>query len=96
MRSIGLLKGKREGKAEFADFDMASFAKITFGMYGGKREHVTLECENNLIGAILDRFGTDVIIQKTDREHFRIRQEVSVSCLLYTSAERPGFEPGAR
>ena len=79
MRSIGLLKEKREGKAEFADFDMASFAKITFGMYGGKREHVTLECENNLIGAILDRFGTDVIIQKTDREHFRIRQEVSVS-----------------
>ena len=79
MRSIGLLKEKREGKAEFADFDMASFAKITFGMYGGKREHVTLECENNLIGAILDRFGTDVIIQKTDREHFRIRQEVAVS-----------------
>ena len=28
---------------------------------------------------ILDRFGTDVIIQKTDREHFRSRQEVSVS-----------------
>lgn len=32
-----------------------------------------------MIGAILDRFGTDVIIQKTDREHFRIRQEVAVS-----------------
>lgn len=79
MRKISLLDEKRTGELEFDQFDLAKFAKSTFGMYGGKHETVTLVCENSLIGAILDRFGTDVIIQKVDAEHFSLRYEVAVS-----------------
>jgi hypothetical protein len=36
-----------------------------------------------MIGAILDRFGTDVIIIKTDEEHFCMRHEVALSGQFY-------------
>lgn len=79
MQSIRMTKEKRDGAGAFEDFDIGRFAKTTFGMFGGDLEHVTLECDNYLIGTILDRFGIDVIIQKVDDDHFRIRQEVVVS-----------------
>lgn len=79
MQQINLDEEKRTGESEFDKFDLAKFAKSTFGMYGGKLEDVTLKCENSMIGAILDRFGTDVIVQKNDEEHFSIRHEVAVS-----------------
>ena len=83
MQKINLVKDNHTGGAEFDKFDMAKFAKSTFSMYGGKHETVTLECENSLIGAILDRFGTDVMIIKTDEEHFCMRHEVALSGQFY-------------
>ena len=35
-------------------------------MYGGTLEKVTLEFKESLIGAIVDRFGKDIIIHKKD------------------------------
>ena len=83
MQKINLTDDKRTGEAEFEKFDLAKFAKSTFGMYGGKHETVTLECDNSLIGAILDRFGTDVMIIKTDEDHFCMRHEVALSGQFY-------------
>ncbi|MBR6799648.1 MAG: WYL domain-containing protein, partial [Firmicutes bacterium] len=39
--------------------------------------------DNSLIGVVLDRFGTDVIIQKTSEDKFRIRHEAAVSGQFY-------------
>ena len=36
-----------------------------------------------VIGVVLDRFGTDVIIQKTSEDKFRIRHEAAVSGQFY-------------
>ena len=83
MQKINLTEDKRTGETEFEKFDLAKFAKSTFGMYGGKHETVTLECDNSLIGAILDRFGADVMIIKTDEEHFCMRHEVALSGQFY-------------
>lgn len=83
MQKINLTGDKRTGETEFDKFDLAKFAKSTFGMYGGKHETVTLECDNALIGAILDRFGTDVMIVKTDEDHFCMRHEVALSGPFY-------------
>ena len=83
MQRISIIDDDREGAEAFVHFDLAKFAKSTFGMYGGKPETVTLECENSLIGTILDRFGTDVIIQKVDDEHFCFCHEVAVSGQFY-------------
>ncbi|MDO4544523.1 MAG: WYL domain-containing protein [Bacillota bacterium] len=83
MQKIQLLEAERAGKEAFEDFDVARFAKRTFGMFGGQIRQVTLECDNGLVGTILDRFGSDVILQKVDSGHFRISQEVTVSGQFY-------------
>lgn len=48
-------------------------------MYGGKIEKVTFECDNSIIGAFIDRFGNDIMIDKPDDEHFCVSHEVAVS-----------------
>ena len=48
-------------------------------MFGGKEEQVTLRFSNHLISVVLDRFGKDVIITKSDDEHFSITTPVIVS-----------------
>ena len=52
-------------------------------MFSGEKTEVILECSNYLIGAILDRFGTNNIIVPVDDSRFRIRQEVNVSGQFY-------------
>ena len=69
----------RQGKEQFEHFDLASYAKKTFGMYGGHDENVTLICKNNLAGVVLDRFGNDIMMHEIDEEHFMASVLVSVS-----------------
>ena len=83
MQKITMLKSARDGEEVFKDFDLAIFAKKTFGMYGGEPEAVTMEFDDHLIGVVMDRFGTDVIIQKADNGRFRVRNEVAVSGQFY-------------
>ena len=48
-------------------------------MYGGRDETVSLICENRLIGVILYRFSTNVMIIPEGSSHFRVNVLVSVS-----------------
>lgn len=79
MLHITLTENKRDGKEQFSKFDMAVYAKKMFGMFGGTEENIKLECDNNLVGVIIDRFGKDTMIIPTDSEHFRINVDVEVS-----------------
>lgn len=79
MRSIALLEKKREGAKQFKNFDLPTYAKKTFGMYGGYDEKVTLICKNHLAGVILDRFGKQVTMIRVDDEHFKAICDVTVS-----------------
>lgn len=73
----------RCGQEHFERFDLAAFAKRTFGMYGGQEATVTLRCHNQLVGAILDRFGRDVMMIPCDELHFRVNVLVAVSSQFY-------------
>ena len=79
MQNIVVLEETRVGKEKFLDFDLAAFAKKTFGMYGGYDETVTILCHNSLVGVMLDRFGQDVPIVPVDDEHFYAKPLVAVS-----------------
>lgn len=79
MIKISCLESQREGKEEFKKLNMADYTKKNFGMFAGEEEIVKLEVHNRLIGVIVDRFGTDVMIIPTDEEHFRVNVRVSVS-----------------
>ncbi len=83
MKNMELSEKDRSGREEFKDFDLAAFAKRTFGMYGGEERNVTLLCINKLAGVVLDRFGRDIMIVKADEEHFRTHVPVSVSSQFF-------------
>ena len=70
---------ERKGEESFKNFDLAAFAKKTFGMYGGVDAEVTLECKNELAGVVIDRFGHDVWLIPQGEDHFKTRVLVSVS-----------------
>ena len=76
---MSLLEEKRLGRERFQEFDLADFAKKTFGMYGGEDAKITLEGANGLAGVVIDRFGQDVAMMAVDEGHFRAIVTVSVS-----------------
>jgi len=79
IKNIKLLNEAREGVQNFKSFDIATYSGRTFGMYGGKEEIVTLFCDNNMAGVMIDRFGKDIDIRKRDENKFSIRVNVAVS-----------------
>ena len=69
----------REGKQQFREFNAAKYTKSLFGMYGGEMVRVTLEGQNHMVGALIDRFGKDISIIPLDSEHFRAHVDVITS-----------------
>ena len=66
MQDAKVLDYPRKDDARVKKFNPADYSKRIFGMYGGREELVTVECRENLAGAMIDRFGMDVLFQKTD------------------------------
>lgn len=79
MLKISLRKEERDGKDKFEDFDVAGYSRKTFGMFAGEEETVTLHCDSNLTGVMIDRFGKDVAMRKVDETHIKARVNVAVS-----------------
>ena len=83
MRDSEIMEADRKGEASFKNFDLAAFAKKTFGMYGGVDAEVTLECRNELAGVVIDRFGHDVWMCPHGEDHVRARVPVAVSSQFF-------------
>lgn len=83
MQKIQLTDQKRDGETHFKDFDLGTYSKKTFGMYGGQEETVTLLCKNHLAAVMIDRFGQDVLFRRVDEEHFEFHIKVQTSPLFY-------------
>lgn len=69
----------REGKAAFGKFHLPSYERSLFGMFAGEETRVTLEGKNEMVGVMIDRFGKDIMIIPTDRDHFRVTVNVALS-----------------
>ena len=41
---------------------------MNFGMFGGEEVRVNLHFQNEMVGVLLDRFGKDISIYRTDKE----------------------------
>ena len=52
----------RRGREAFERVDMSEYTKHVFGMFGGQPEQVRLRFAGHLAGAVLDRFGRDLIL----------------------------------
>ncbi len=67
MRNISVTDEKREGREHFKQFDMAAYARMNFGMFGGEEVRVRIQFDNEMVGVLLDRFGKDISIYKTEK-----------------------------
>lgn len=80
MQKLELVRNGENRNNLFEKFDPAIYAKKTFGMYGGEEQVVKLKVDNSLVGVILDRFGTDVIIiPDKSGDSFNVSVDVAVS-----------------
>lgn len=83
MLRLHVEKESRNGQEIFQDFDAGQFAARTFGMFGGREESVTLSFENRFAGVVLDRFGQEVMLRRTDDRHFHVIVRINVSSQFF-------------
>ena len=62
MTRITIDDAARQGKDAFAALDMSVYTSRNFSMFAGEEADVVLDCDANLIGVIVDRFGADVSV----------------------------------
>ncbi|MBP3620460.1 MAG: WYL domain-containing protein [Lachnospiraceae bacterium] len=80
IQSLEVKEEERHGKELFEKFDPATYSKKTFGMYGGDEKRVKLKVDNSLVGVIIDRFGTDImIIPDNANDCFTVNVDVAIS-----------------
>ena len=68
IKNIKITEDKRIGKSEFREFNLAEYAKMNFGMFGGEKTDVKIEFKNEMVGVLLDRFGSDIGIFHSEKE----------------------------
>lgn len=79
MLSTNTVNEKREGKELFDKIDMAVYSDTHFSMFGGEIENVTLNVKNELSNVVIDRFGKNISIIKSDEDSFTVKVRVAVS-----------------
>ena len=63
LKSIKVLDKKRSGKEKFKEFNIAKYARMSFGMFGGQPTKVKIAFKNELAGVFIDRFGNTITIR---------------------------------
>lgn len=79
MADISILHKERRGKEAFGSSGISGYTNSVFSMFGGADENVRISCDNSLIGAVVDRYGSDLAILKESDERFIFTAKVKVS-----------------
>lgn len=83
LSGIRLTGTARQGAEAFGALDMAAYSDTHFGMFSGQARQVRLCFENELAGAVLDRFGTDVSLIPVDGGHFSVTVSAAVNVQFF-------------
>lgn len=68
------------------DFDLNVYLNSMFRMYNGERKQVELICDNDLMDAVIDKFGKDVVVFAYDENSFSADVTTSVGNAFYSWA----------
>lgn len=66
------------------DFDLNLYLNSMFRMYNGERREIELVCKNELMDAIIDKFGKDVTVLANDMRSFRVVVNTAVGPVFYS------------
>ena len=83
MSYVKVLDRPRRGKEAFAAFDLPSYLRKHFNMFGGPEYRVTLRCTADLEAAMRDRFGQDILFLPEADGYFHFDVPVCVSDQFY-------------
>jgi len=83
MSYVKVLDRPRRGKEAFAAFDLPSYLRKHFNMFGGPEYRVTLRCTADLEPAMRERFGTSPILIPEGETHFHFTVPICVSDQFY-------------
>lgn len=83
MVQIAPAETARQGSELFAELDMSAYSKQVFGMFTGSEQSVKLRFDNALVGAVVDRFGKEIMLIPDGDEHFTVSIDVAVSPQFY-------------
>lgn len=83
MEEIRLTEEDNEGRNAFEKFDIASYSKAVFSMFGGDMTEINLSVDNSLVGVIVDRFGKDVFVSRESASTFSVHFKAVVSPQFY-------------
>ena len=83
MSYVKVLDRPRRGKEAFAAFDLPSYLRKHFNMFGGPEYRVTLRCTADLEAAMRDRFGQDTLFLPEADGYFNFDVPVCVSDQFY-------------
>ena len=83
MSGVKVLDLPRRGKEAFAGFDLPTYLRKHFNMYGGPEHRVTLHCTADLEGAMRERFGTSPMFLSEDDGSFHFDVPICVSDQFY-------------
>ncbi len=81
MKDVRPEEEPRDGADAFHAVDMQNYTKRTFGMFGGKTEHVRIQMIHPLLDTAIERFGNgpDVSYSRMDDTHFWVSANVDIS-----------------
>ena len=65
-------------------FDLNVFLNSMFRMYNGEHKQIELICDNEVMDAIIDKFGKDVTVLANDMKSFRAMVNTSVGPVFYS------------
>lgn len=74
---------RREGHDLFSEKNLTRQKAKVFQMYSGTAYDVKMRFRNELTDAVIDQFGRNIMMMKTDSEHFTINAHVEISPPFY-------------
>ena len=83
IKDINVTSEPLKDRSPIEGFDIVNYENMTFGMYGGEKEAVTLSFPEKLCGVIIDRFGKEPTFRKHDNGIISARVNVNVSPQFY-------------
>ena len=83
MSGIRETKEPSEGRETFRQDEIARYSSRVFGMFRGEERELRLRFSRHLVGAVMDRFGQELILIPDGDTHFTCTVTVAVSPQFY-------------
>lgn len=79
MKDVVITESECRNEQAYRVLDKAAYGKATFNMFGGQRARLKIRFANSLMGAVLDRFGTDISTMPCGTDSFYVYLDIDVS-----------------